>query len=250
MNILKGQHWAVIPSRANSQRFPGKALALLDRESLIERTIDTVMLATKISRAVVSTNDKTLVKELPDDVSIHWRPNEYAKPDTRIDDTLRNMIETSDEIGEFLHLVQLTSPFIHYSHIEESILILDKMESVDSVQLVTSIPNTYHAFSQRCVESGKVKFCYPEEREKYYNSQLKPTHYAFAGYVGFRTKSLLRYGNIWGEKSLPIIGSPECTIDIDTLEDLEYAEFILRRRGKHVSGCVEETEKSYGSCVA
>jgi CMP-N-acetylneuraminic acid synthetase len=99
--------------------------------------------------------------------------------------------------------------------------------------LVTNISNAHHAYSQRYINNnGEINFCYREERDKSYNSQRKPARYAFAGYIGFKAVSLLKYGNIWGERSLPIIGGPECSIDIDTKEDLEYAEFILRRREK------------------
>lgn len=231
MNILKGQHWAVIPSRANSQRFPEKALTILCGETLIDRAIKTVLSTKRIDHVVVSTNDKKLSKRLPVSVMVHWRPDEYAQPDTRIDDTLINMVENLDECGEFLHLVQLTSPFIHYSYIETGINLLETRKDIDSAQLVTKVSNANHAFSQRHInDNGDIQFCYREDRDKNYNSQRKPSRYVFAGYVGFRVVSLLKYGTIWGERSLPIIGGTECAIDIDTEEDLEYAEFYLRKK--------------------
>jgi len=239
MNIIKGQHWAVIPSRANSRRFPGKALALLDRESLLERAIGTAKILIKI--VIVSTNDQKVIEKLPDDVLLHRRPEHLATGiGYKIDDALIDMIKTLPEIGEYLHLIQLTSPFTTHEHIEVGIRLLSNNSNISSVQLVTVVSNTQHAFSQRIIEGSFIKFRYPEDRERCFNAQLKPIHYAFAGHVGFRTESLLRHGNIWGEKSLPLIGSPECAIDIDTPADLEYAEFILRR--KENAGSIKEAE--------
>ncbi len=230
----KGQHWAVIPSRANSARFSDKALAFLCGETLIDRAIRTAKLSRGIDGIIVSTNDKKLAKRLPASIVVHWRPDEYAQNDTRIDDTLLNMIDSIPG-PTYWHLIQLTSPFIHYSHIEEGIALLDQHSEADSVQLVTKISNAQHAYSQRHItENGEIQFCYREEREQSYNSQRKPSRYAFAGYVGFRAVSLQKNGNIWGERSYPIIGEQECAIDIDTKEDLEFAEFYLTRKQEEV----------------
>ena len=226
----KGQHWAVIPSRANSSRFPDKALALLDGETLIERAINTALSANGIEKVVVSTNDKKLIKRLPSSVILHWRMDEYAQADTKIDDTLLNMVGELTE-AVYWHLIQLTSPFINAGHIEEGVSLLNSHPEADSVQLVTKISNANHAFSQRHISNrGEMEFCYREDRDKHYNSQRKPERYAFAGYIGFRTVSLLKQGSIWGGRSLPIIGGQECAIDIDSKADLEYAEFIQRRK--------------------
>ena len=78
------------------------------------------------------------------------------------------------------------------------------------------------------MKEGVVEFAYPEERAKHYNSQRKPTHYSFAGYVAFRVGSLRKYGNIWGEKSIGIEAEAIEGIDIDTREDLENAIRLTR----------------------
>lgn len=233
MNILEGQHWVVIPSRANSQRFHNKALAELSGETLIDRAIRTARKTLCMTNnIVVSTNDHELIKKIPPYIGIHVRPDEYAESNTRIDDTLIDLIYTLKEVPEYIHLVQLTSPFIKDEHILTGLNILHTFKYLDSVQLIAPIPNAYHAYSQRVIDGNRVGFKYPIEREECYNSQLKPKHYAFCGYIGFKTASLLKYNNIWGKESMPIVGSSDCLIDIDTPEDMQFAEFILEKGNK------------------
>src|SRR3990167_6616443 len=114
MNTLKGQHWAVIPSRANSQRFPGKALAWWGGTTLLGHAISTCLGVREIDRVIVSSNDSAVWEKVSQDDIVHLykRPDEYAQITTRIDDTLINMVENMEDIPEFIHLVQLTSPFI------------------------------------------------------------------------------------------------------------------------------------------
>ena len=164
---------------------------------------------------------------------VHKRPFDLTDGlSYRIDDVLLDFVNNSDEVAEYIHLVQCTSPFVSADHIYQGkagfLWGLDNL--IDSVQLVTRIDNAHHAFSQRRIrEWGTIHFCYPHEREECFNSQKKPNRYAFAGYVAFATRSLQEHGNIWGKVSLPIVGDRNCGVDIDTPEDLEYAEYLIKR---------------------
>ena len=73
------------------------------------------------------------------------------------------------------------------------------------------------------IKDGYIKFKFPSMRSARFNSQRKPEHYSFAGYVAFRVGSLRKYGNIWGEVSIGIQAEAIETVDIDTREDLENA---------------------------
>lgn len=220
-------HIGVIPARAGSKRFPGKNRALLGGVPLYQRAIN--LSRSVLDRTIVNSDDLEILHEAPCEKYI--RPSHLATDTARVDDVMIEMVKTLKlEQADIIHLIQCTSPFTNADHIRKGMDVLNAT-SADSVQLVTPIPNTYHAFSQRIIRDNTIQFCYPHDRECCYNSQLKPVNYAFAGYVAFRVESLLKYGSIWGRKSLPIIGSSECAIDIDTPEDLEYAEFVLSKKG-------------------
>ena len=227
MNVLKGQHAGFIPCRAGSKRFPGKNRAFFNGQPLFMRALAASELT--LDRTIISTDDDAILDRAT--CEKHVRPARLATGiGYRIDDVVIDMVKNIGEVPEFIHLIQVTSPFIAPLHIAVAKRLL-RDEGIDSVQLVTLIPNIFHAFSQRVTDDdGFIRFRYPEDRDRCFNSQTKPTHYAFAGYVGFRTESLLKHGNIWGEKSLPIVGPPECAIDIDTPADLEYAEYVLGKR--------------------
>ncbi len=231
MNIIKGQHMGIIPCRAGSKRFPGKNRALFGGIPLYQRAVQLSM--SVLDSTLMTSDDAEILANV--DCEKHIRPAHLATGNGyRIDDVLIDIANTIREVPEFMHLIQVTSPFLYPYYIEEGRKSLNQGD-FDSVQLVVPVSNSQHSFSQRKINNdGTIEFCYPEDRNKHYNSQSKPVHYSFAGYVGFKAKSLLETGSIWGKKSKPIIGDHTVFVDIDNPYDLEYAEFILWKKSQEV----------------
>jgi len=224
--MLKGQHWGFIPARAGSKRFPEKNKALLGGVPLWKRSMNLCLPA--FDRTIISTDDDDIAKAA--DCDVVKRPAHLSDGMTyRIDDVLLDFVNNNDEIPEYIHLVQCTSPFTNNEHLNlGKWTIVDP--NVDSVQLVSVISNTQHAYSQRIIiEDGTMKFFLLQERNQFYNSQRKPAHYSFSGYVAIKTESLIKNDNIWGNNSIPIDGGSRCKVDIDKPSDLQYAEYLLRK---------------------
>jgi CMP-N-acetylneuraminic acid synthetase len=221
-------HIGVIPARAGSQRFPGKNRARIDDKPLWSIAVETAQKA-KLDRVIINSDDLKIMAKAT--CEKYERPENLRDGQSyRIDDVMIEMAQKLDlKPDDRIHLIQCTSPFITYIHVDMGRRILDMYSNVDSAQLVVRVPNSSHAYSQRINVEGSMKFKYPTDRNKCFNSQKKPDHYIFCGYVAFKVASLLKNKNIWGKNSLPIIGVKKCGIDIDTPEDLDYAEYIWRK---------------------
>ncbi len=211
-------HIGVIPARKGSKRFPGKNKALLNGVPLYRRAY---VLAYPIMTTLVNTDDEEILKEKS--IVTYKRSAKLSQDNIKVDDVLLDMVgHLSPEI--VIHLFQPTSPFISRETIFKG---MELIENSDSVQSVCLVNNTQHAYSQRQIVDGNVNFVFHKLRKKSYNSQLKPKFYQFAGYAACKVGSLKKYGNIWGKVSLPIVVDWKEAIDIDTKEDLEYAQLLI-----------------------
>ena len=126
-------------------------------------------------------------------------------------------------------LLQPTSPFLISEHIDECIELLRNSQNANSVQTITKFPHNYHAYNQRVVQEGMVKFKFPEERAKCYNKQTKPKFFIFGNLVVTKTIALLEKKEIFAEPSLALEIPFSHALDVDGPEDLELAEWYINK---------------------
>ena len=60
-----------------------------------------------------------------------------------------------------------------------------------------------------------------------YNKQRKPKHYTFGNLVITRTRALLDGQDCFGKISVPVEIPRAYALDVDTSEDLDYANFLV-----------------------
>jgi CMP-N-acetylneuraminic acid synthetase len=233
MNVDPKEVWAVIPARGGSKSIPLKNLVPLDGRPLIEYVIRSAQKSRTVSRILCSTEDARIAETCEDcGIEVHPRPRDLARDDTPVLDVLVHLLEDllrkEGRIPDLLPLLQPTSPFVLPRHIDTCVQKLQEDPTAESSQTITAIPHNFHAFNQRILEAGVVRFRFPREREVCYNKQSKPAHYAFGNLVVMRSSSLLERGQIFGDRSIPVIIDPPYALDLDTGEDLDTAQWFLR----------------------
>lgn len=154
------------------------------------------------------------------------RPSELAQggPNS-IKAVVRYVLSQLGEDYDAFALLQPTSPFLRTQDICDCFDILGVFDC-DSVQILREISNLDHAYNQRVFENGFVKFVFPTHR-KDTGRQGKPIHYAFGNLTMTRTQYFLQTGDFFG-RSKGIKMPWQYGIDIDTEEDLEHAECLLK----------------------
>ena len=213
--------------RSGSKRFKDKNLAILDGYPLWKRavvkavaTMDFVYITTDYDDISVCCPSTCIVLRRPE----HLRDGMSY----RIDDVVLDIVDTQNiQPSDFVHIFQCTSPFTSIKTIERCKKALTSFKKYDSVQSVVKISNTHHEYSQREIFNNTIRFVNRVQRDKHYNSQRKPSRYAFAGYVACSVKSLLEHKNLWGEESCPVIVDKYEAHDIDTEDDLRHAQVLI-----------------------
>ena len=228
---MSGRYLGIIPARGGSKGIPRKNLALLAGVPLIDYTIRAALDAQRLSRCVVSTDDAeiadhagSLGAEVP-----FLRPPEHSADDTPMIDVLRHALrELGPNDFEAIVLLQPTSPLRTSEDIDEAIRLFET-SGADSIVSVVPVPHN-------CIPES-VMVLGDDERLRAYLSearllprQRKPRYYARNGPAVLVTRTkVVMGGELYGPVTRPLIMDRTHSVDIDSQEDLSYAEVLLAR---------------------
>lgn len=224
----------LIPARGGSKEIPGKNLRLLGGRSLVARAVESGLESRLVSRIILSTDSKTIAEEgrragakVP-----FLRPADLAKDETPtapvVVHALKWLEENEGYRPDILVLLQPTAPLRQARHIDEALDLLVSAEA-RSVVSVTPVPSHYHPswqFSIRdgalfpFLETGKV----PPRRQ-----DLPPTYTRNGAIYAAWTETWLTGTMAYGSGCVPYVMEPAESVNIDSPEDLELAEFLLAR---------------------
>ncbi len=235
MNIIQKTAWGIITARGGSKSIPLKNIVPICGKPLISYTIEAAAGASSIGRMICSTDHPQIAAVARSlGVEILERPAHLSGDMVASVDVMIHAAETllarEGAIAEVLALFQPTSIFIQSRQIDDAVGTLLDTPQANSSQTVVMVPHQFHAHNQRMMsDSGDdIWFVYPKEREKGYSKQTKPIHYTYGNLIVMRTRSLLEDRTMFGCPSIPIIISLYTAYDLDTEEDIEMAELMIR----------------------
>lgn len=225
----------LIPARGGSKSISLKNIALIAGRPLLSYVITAGQGARSLDRLICSTDHPAIAGECRrQGVEVLDRPEALAQDDTPVTDVIRHalqlLVEREGRFPGLLALLQPTSPFLLPAHVDDCIAALRARPDADSAQTVTPVHHNAHAFNQRVVENGLVRFRFIEERRQAYNKQRKPKHYLFGNLVVSRCRGLLAGKDCFGDISVPVEIPRAYALDVDTAEDLDYAGYLVRER--------------------
>jgi len=232
MRLISGAAWGFIPARGGSKSIQLKNLARFGGRPLLDYCLLAARAWGGFSRLVCSTDSQDIAARARRfDVEIHPRPSNLAGDDTPIYDVvahfLRDMEEREGRVAECIALLQPTSPFMLPEHLDRCVTSLLADDSAGSAQTIVPCPHNSHAYNQRIVEDGKVRFRFPEERRLAYNKQTKPPHYLFGNLLVFRSAAAVAQGSLFAQPSLAVPISRPYEFDADNPEDFRLGGLIL-----------------------
>jgi N-acylneuraminate cytidylyltransferase len=129
-------------------------------------------------------------------------------------------------LPDILFIVEPTSPFLRP---EDITALQERMEqNPDAVSGLTVVrpPHTHHAWNQREMRNGLIRFIF-EERKQVFARQNKPVLYIFGNVVACRVASLLAGGDVFAEPTAGVEIDRPYDINIDDPEDLILANALL-----------------------
>lgn len=214
----------VIPARGGSKRFPGKNIRLLAGHPLIAHSIEYSLSNEHISATYVST-DSPEIKAVSQNYGavVLDRPEELAGDHVTTVAVLTHVVETLLKQGvdfDYIVLLQATNPLRPINLLNDAIETIEK-GGYDSLMTVNKDPR----------KLGKIidgKFTPWNYKFGMRSQDMEPLYYE-NGLLYITSKEQILNGKIMGDKMYPMIMDHIFgEVDIDTPEDMAYAEYVLQ----------------------
>ncbi|MFK8046290.1 MAG: acylneuraminate cytidylyltransferase family protein [Crocinitomicaceae bacterium] len=221
----------LIPARGGSKGLPGKNIRLLNGKPLIAYSIDSALTSQKVSHVVVSTDDKKIadISKKQGAKVPFLRPVNIASDTASSRDVIIHALKHYKQTGiefDYIVLLQPTSPFRKEGDIDKAIDLAIETSADLVVSAFETDSNPYYVLFEED-ENGHLK---NSKTGNFTRRQDCPKVYELNGsiYV-FKTKALLQSEGLKFEKTLKFLMDRNYSVDIDSIEDFEYAEYLLHK---------------------
>lgn len=227
---------AIIPARGGSKGLSRKNIKLLGGKPLIAWTIQATSKSKYINRVVVSTEDKEI-----QEISLEYgaqvpflRPVDLAEDNTPGIDpiiyTVSQLLLTEDYKPDYVMILQPTSPLRTACHLDESIeLFLKSSDDYDSLISVTELehPTQWNRTIDENMYLKKIENY--DDRNQFQRQSFSKTYRLNGAIYIVKTDILLEQKLIETDRTYSYVMNRESSIDIDTVEDFSYAEYLLNK---------------------
>lgn len=218
----------VIPARKGSKRIKWKNIVPLAGKPLLEYTIECAKKSIYVDRVIVST-DSYFIKKLAQQNGVDvpfLRPRNLATDEAKTIDVLLHTIEYCENIEnqkyDYIVLLQNTSPLRKTWQVDEAIekIVNNDFESLVSISALKVRPELMRKFYDD-------KNIIPIFNEKETENLLYRVNGAI--YINKINKNLNK-NTILANNNLAYIMDKKTSVDIDTIEDIEIAEYYLETK--------------------
>jgi len=214
---------AIIPARGGSKRLPNKNILSLGGMPLIAHSI---LYARKnkaiIDEIYVSTNDETIKK-----IALEYGAQVIDRPESLSGDleptvsALRHVLESLDYEVENVVLLQPTNPLRTANMLKEAFEVFQK-GNYDSLFTVSR----NHQKLGKIANNRFIPFNYEMGQR---SQDLEPLYFE-NGLLYISKASLISENSIISKTAYPLeVNSIFANVDIDTQEDLDYAEYLFNK---------------------
>ena len=220
---------AIIPARSGSKGLKDKNIKLLNGKPLMAYSIEAALESKKFDEVMVSTDSPKyadIAKEFG--AMVPFLRSERTSSDTASSwDMVKEVLSCYEELGkkfDTVCLLQPTSPLRNAVDIQEAYKLYEERASVAvlSVCEMEHTPLWSNVLSDDLSLNGFIKTDLGTRR------QDNDTYYRVNGAIYITSvEQLYKDSNLYREGSFAYIMPRERSVDIDTMLDFSYAEFLL-----------------------
>jgi CMP-N,N'-diacetyllegionaminic acid synthase len=228
---------AIIPVRGGSKGIPGKNIKLLNGKPLLVYTSEIALQSKHLTEVIVSTEDKQIIETAKSlGIKVPFvRPMELAQDNTPTIDVIIHALKWYQNQNVFFDavcLLQVTSPFRTVDFLDKAIEKFIETDS-DSLVSVQRVPHEYNPHWTFEVNfDGNLKIATGETKIISRRQEL-PTAYHRDGSIYITKKDvLLKDHSLYGKSITFIESDAEFYVNIDTIQDWEKAEDMIKKREK------------------
>ncbi len=225
-----------ICARKNSKGVKNKNIKKINGKPLLKYTMEHAVKSKIFEDIIVSSDSKTIIKMAKSygaTLSIE-RPKKLASDRAGKLESIQHALISAEKISskkyDIIIDLDVSSPLRLVSDIQNSFkLFLNKKSSI----LMSATPSRKNPYFNQVIQNKKkVQLVIPNN--KYFSRQKAPKIFDLNASIYIYQRSiLLKTNTIYTNKSILYIMPEDRSIDIDSINDFKYVEYILKKRKKN-----------------
>lgn len=242
---------AIIPARSGSKGLVNKNILMLLDKPILAYTIEAAIQSEKFIKVIVST-DSLEYKEIAEKygAEVVMRGEELSNDSATSYMVIKDVLEKDLGIEyDYFMLLQPTSPFRNYQHINESIEKFEK--NISNYDFLVSMTETSKASTLiKPIEEDESLKHYDLDFSNYKRQNYKEYYPNGAIFIG-KNKEYLERKHFFGKKSLAYFMNKADSIDIDDRLDFEFAILLMSMKQKekqllkNIENRIEEKKEKF-----
>ncbi len=242
---------AIIPARSGSKGLVNKNILMLLDKPILAYTIEAAIQSEKFIKVIVST-DSLEYKEIAEKygAEVVMRGEELSNDSATSYMVIKDVLEKDLGVEyDYFVLLQPTSPFRNYHHINESIEKFEK--NISNYDFLVSMTETSKTSTLiKPIEEDESLKHYDLDFSNYKRQNYKEYYPNGAIFIG-KNKEYLERKHFFGKKSLAYFMNKADSIDIDDRLDFEFAILLMSMKQKekqllkNIENRIEEKKEKF-----
>ena len=224
---------AVIPARGDSKGIPRKNLYPLNGKPLIAYTIEAARKSKLLTRSIISTDSEEIAEvaeKFGGDVPF-IRPNVLASDTASSIDVVKHAmkeLEKADGVRyNYAVLLQPTTPLRLSGDIDK---VIQKLISTQCDTVITMVDvGAYHPARMYRIENDRLLGIMEESIAMRRRQDLPPIYIRSGDIYACKRNIIFNRNTMLGNDCRPLVIPSNRAVNIDTLEDLLFAEYLLKQ---------------------
>ena len=223
----------IIPARGGSQGVKNKNIRKFANSNLTEIAINQALGSKLIDKLILSSDSSRIlsIADKYNEIIPLKRPKNISTNRSPAISYIKHSIEycnRHDFYPELVVIIQPTSPIRCPINIDSTIdLLLNNIDSDSSVSIV-EIPHMVHPYKFKLLKDNILYPFIVDEKNKTSKHELPKIYVRNCAVYVFKVSNILNNITL-GNKSLGYIMSPETSIDINTMLDFNFAEYLYKK---------------------
>ena len=218
---------ALTPVRGGSKGLPSKNIRLFCDKPLLAHSIDVAQKSKYIDDIIISTDCENISEvALEYGAKVIMRPPQLATDTAMVADAIRDLISRLDETFEYMVLLEATSPLRTVELVDQCIeqIVSQKVDSIATFSHAEPPPTRLWNIENNLATP------YLKDADPWLPRQQQLDAFFLNGLVyAFHIPTWIKSNSksIFFGKSSAVV-TEQLSVDIDTLEDFELAEYIMK----------------------
>lgn len=226
----------IIPARAGSKRVPQKNFRPFAGTTLSDLAIRQGLEAVSLDDLLVSSDSPEVLRIARNysEVIALERPTDLATDASPAIDyqihALHHMKQAYDKEYALVVVIQPSSPLRNGKDIDATVALMRRHPEADSAVSVSAVQHMTHPHKLKTMNGDRLLPFLVDEEEKTAADALPDIFVRNCAVYVFRVENILAKRALLGKFSVGYVMPPEKSIDINSMLDFQFAEYLLQKR--------------------